>query len=287
MANSRKDAVLCAAGRTLWWEFCTPINTVLLYARNEIDKVGKDPRAQHHNGKKYLNKAIAEVDRYITRLRHSGDYKVYNMFTLDGKPEEEQRWYREDVTSEEMYEYWRTIGCEGYIDVLPFYTTLENKIRQMIIKHAPGYEDASAGLVCVSYLCSAFNFVLKASTHQLKVQSRVDVTNDFAHYSMLPLLHMCDRLGAAVYGPSKIMFDEVVEANIAFGLRDVMDRWSDYILPLRNAMIVTPEFLSLFKSKGFMMKQVDDYGKMIEEIEVETKKHKLVKIKEKLKNEKS
>lgn len=270
---SAKDELIYAAGRTFWWEFCTPVNTILLYARDEFDKVANHPKAQQHLGKKYLKKCIAECNAYSSRLYHGGDFGTFNMFSLKCKMKEEQSWYREDVTSEELFDYWRTIGCEGYLQILPFYTCLENKVRQMIIKNDTSYNEEASGLINVCYLATAFNFILKRSVHQLEVQARYRFENEFANYSMKPLAHLCDRLGAAVFGSAHLMMEELMVNNISHGITDILDRWSDYRTPMRNAMIVTTDFPELFRTKGYMMKQIDDYAKMIDEIENEAEKY--------------
>lgn len=251
----------------MWWEFCTPINTVLLYARGVLDRAARHPKAQRHKGKYCLNKALAEIEGYITRLYHSGFCSSYDMFSLEGKIECERQWYCDDVPQQEFFDYWCTIGCEGYHDIIPFYTCLENKIKQMMIKFGDGCKTESSELITVCYLCTTFNFNLKKSIEGLKRETHLDVSHYFSHYSMTPLLHFCDQLGRELYGAMRIAPDNIMYDNISAGIQDILDRWSNYATPMRNAAIVTPDFRHIFRTKGYMMKQIDEYNRLADEIE--------------------
>lgn len=266
-----------ASGRTLWWEMCTPITSILIYVRDQLDKTALHPKAQRHEGKRCLKAAIKAVDDYHKRLRCSGDYHIFSMFSCRGLNPEEQRFYKDDVKSEDLCDYWYTIGSEGYQDILPFYTCMENKIRLMISQGNGEYDADACGLVNCCYLCSAFNYMLRDAIGQLRhmVSNMPNLEQEFSYLSMRPLLHILDQLGRAIYGAAHIPLDESAENNIAHGVKDVLDRWWDFTPCIRNAMSITPEFQYLFRTKGFMMKQIDEYAQMITEIETLRREHKI------------
>lgn len=227
-------------------------NATFLVLGNAIDAMKKHPiwKQKFHKAKgKYLQ-AMKEWKRYEYQLLHA---KQNRMFHLADYTEEVRKKYG-DITDQEYYDYWCTIGSFAYEHSLDMLNSLKYKYKKALdTKGIEGSEylaEAMLCMICLNCCLTMLNIHLEKASEDLNIMRPIlDV-----FFGDLSLARVSDTW----YQALKLTIPELIdtefdpdnERNIQIGIRQLAERWADEKMLYHAVNDATEDYQEVFRTEG-------------------------------------
>ena len=242
-------------------------NAALLVVLDAHDKVRQHP-AYRHKVKHLYNHAIQTYRKQENEMLYN---RINRMFHLADMPENIRKKYG-DITDSEYFAYWQGLGAKAYTDYYHWITSLQNKFRLSFQSHGVEQYDIMAWVMtaqsCLELACTMYEEILKSSNLPKKVLDYV-----FGQFSMRRIADIWYQ-AMVLTEPQTVAYDlePVEERNIAMGIRQLQDAWSDPKLIYGSAFDATIDFNEIFRTKGENKKALREIQGLLEETEEALKK---------------
>ena len=242
-------------------------NAALLVVLDAHDKVRQHP-AYRHKVKHLYNHAIQTYRKQENEMLYN---RINRMFHLADMPENIRKKYG-NITDAQYFEYWQGLGAKAYNDYHHWITSLQNKFRLSLQSHDVEHYDILAWVMTAqSWLelaCTMYDETLKSSDLPKKALDYV-----FGQFSM--------RRTADIWYQAMVLtepqteaydLDPIEERNIAMGVQQLQDAWSDPKLIYGSAFDATIDFNDIFRTKGENKKALREIKGLLAETEEAMKK---------------
>ena len=227
----------------------------------------KKCRRFSHGVKRKFNRCIEMFHEYERRLIYADENRMFHM--SDMTPEVRKKYG--DITDRQYYDFWSSIGAVAYQKTLPLLTSLWNKYRLSLVSH--GVKDADH----VAWVMTAMAALELSS--QLYTQGidgcvtgyqlpRRMVEYIFAQFSLSAINDMW-RSAMIELAPdtSGIEMSSMEEKNIAHGLTQLLEAWTDPSLMYASTMDTVDDFGEIFRTHGEQKKALREIGEIKSETE--------------------
>lgn len=246
-------------------------NAALLIVLDAHDKVRKHPAYRHQVKHLYCQaiKTYREQERELLHARRN------RMFHLADMPENIRKKYG-DITDAQYFEYWQGLGARAYTEGRPWITSLQNKYRLSLQGHGVEHADILAWVMaaqaCLELACTMYEEQIRqcVATWHIPEENLRPVFGLFSMHRTADLWYQAmtqtDRT-ITTYD-----LDPIEERNIAMGIRQLHEAWSDPKLIYGSAFTATEDFDDIFRTKGENKKALREINELLAETEAELAK---------------
>lgn len=221
-----------------------------------------------HGVKRKFRRCIEMFHEYERRLIYTSENRMFHLADMS----QEVRKKYGDISDRQYYDFWASIGAVAYSKTLPLLTSLWNKYRLSLLSH--GVKDADH----VAWVMTAMaSLELASHLYKQSLQGCVDgyqLPKKMMEYifSQFSLAHINAMWRSAMdeLAPDTVGFDlsSLEERNIAHGLDQLMEAWTDPSLMYASTLDTVEDFSEIFRTKGEQKK----VRREISEIKAETEK---------------
>ena len=246
-------------------------NATLLVMLDAHDKVRQHP-AYRQKVKQLYCQAIKVYRQQERELLYA---RTNRMFHLADMPAEVRKKYGE-ISDSQYFEYWQGLGARAYTGGRPWLTSLQNKYRLSLQGHSVEHAEILAWVMtaqaCLELSCTMYESQLRQSTevYHIPIENLRPVFDLFSMRKTADLWYQALALTDPVATDYEL--DPVENRNIALGIRQLQDAWSDPKMLYGAAITATEDFDDIFRTKGENKKALREINERMAETEAELKK---------------
>lgn len=235
---------------------------ILLRAHDEIRK-----HPNYRQGvKKAYKEAIAEMERYRSRLLNPTGVRFFHLADLS---EKDRKKYAPDATDRDYFAFWEASGAQAYERTKPFIISLWNKYRKSLVAHGIDNADRLAWAMTAA---AGLHGAMDLYEHAIKDCSighglPEKILRHFFHvFDLTPVFVRWER-ALRMTDPKVDTYelDEVEERNIQLGLNDLRDQWVNPQTLFGSAIDNIEDYDEMFSTKGFQKKSARQMSELLKE----------------------
>lgn len=217
----------------------------------------------------HFKRAAKAFHLYERELRFSDKNR---MFHLDDMDEQARRRYG-DITDNEYYDFWASLGGPAYTKTRPLITSLWNKYRLSLLNHKIADAEHIAWVMTaqasLELSCTMYERALQECETGYNLPRKLldYVFRQFSLRSVVKLWYDAMLYLAPEIEP--IQLEPTEEKNIEVGLRQLMEAWLAPDLLYDSTSDTVEDFDDIFRTRGFQKKTLRE----IAEIRHQTKKN--------------
>lgn len=249
------------------------------------DLIKKHPKYRHE-AKRAFRQAAAAMDRYRQGLIACSAPRFFHLNDL--APDVRKR-FAADATDADYFDYWESIGAQGYEKGKRFIYSMQNKYRKSLEAHKVKDADTVAWLfAAMAVLATAvriYESAVRKSVEAFGLKRNTVVVN-FHHFSLQGVADAWSKALHVINIVESYKLDPDEDRDIELGLTQLAETWCDPDVVFGAAAEATADFPEIFASKRQMQKSVNALYELKNESEEEIKQAKIEKMKERIRHEK-
>lgn len=237
-------------------------NATWLVMMDAHDQIKKHPNYRHEV--KHLYKAaIEQFRKQEKQLLHS---RENGLFHISGLVQSARKRYG-DITDSQYFEYWQGLGAKAYTEEHKWVSSLANKYRLSLQNHnTPNADILSQSMTaeaCLELCCTIYESILNACARDYAVPFSL-LNGIFELLDLKPVRDLW-RKALSITEPAvdNQELDDVEKMNIAQGIRQLHEAWSDPRLIYSSAFASTMDFEEIFRTKGEKMKRLREFEELM------------------------
>ena len=227
-------------------------NATFLVMGNAIDAMKKHPvwAVKFHKAKGKFMLAMKEWKVYEHNLLHA---RVNRMFHLADYSAEVRKKYG-DISDQEYYDYWCSIGSFAYEYSLDMLNALKYKYRKALEAHGvEGAEYLAEAMLCMTCLNCCLTMLdvhLEQGVEHTRIQRPI-LEVFFKDFSLVRVRDAWwEALKLTVPEWIDKEFDKDNERNIQIGIRQLAERWADEKMLYHAVNDATEDYQEVFRTEG-------------------------------------
>lgn len=224
-------------------------NYAILVMLDAHDKIKSTP-IYRHQVKLAFKQAISEMQSY-RRLLRMGNPRGLRFFNInDMLPETRQKYG--DITSEEYYDYWESIGSLAYTKTKDLMNSLAYKYEKVLVEKGYKYHKELAWVmvasVALSIAVGQYEGVIQQCCEELHVTA-AELDEMLAPFNMNNINLRWKRAWELADPECSVKMDKDKFRNIELGIEQLSDALRDPLLVYDSVIDSTKEYEEIFTSK--------------------------------------
>lgn len=242
-------------------------NAAYLVMGNAFDNIRKTKmwRTKFHKGKGKFKQAIKAWHDYEYQLLHA-DYN--RMFHLADYSNEVRKKYG-DISDQEYYDYWCTIGSFAYEYSRDELNSLRYKYKKVLISHgvedeADLYADAMVAQIMLNLCVEMLDVHIESGVRHIGLQKET-IFLLFKDLSLARVRNLWNEaLRLALPDFMKTELDKLEDRNVEMGISQLAERMADEKMLYHALNDATEDYQEVFRTEGEWkkaLKQIRDTRK--------------------------
>lgn len=228
-------------------------NATWVVLMNAHDEARKMPNYRHQT--KQAFKHVFELWReYENNLLYA---RANRMFSVGDMDEPTRRKYGEHLTDAEYFDFWKGFGYTAYERTKKWLTSLQNKYRLSLVAHDVRHADKVAALLtaeaCLAICEDTWQKAVENAEKSHGLPRKV-AEGIFAGFNVKNVAQAWKKALSLISPDSDYVLGEIEERNIAQGVSQLYDAWTDMGEAIDSVRETVPEYEEVFRTKGMAKK---------------------------------
>lgn len=261
--------LVCGIGNNAAWLVCLDALDRLKKHRNWKQHVKGGSTVAHD-----YNRAIYAFKLYEKKLLYTNDNRFFHVADM---AESVRRSYSENLTDEDYYQFWASIGARAYETTRPLITSLCNKYRLSLESHGIKQTDILAwsmtAMACLDTSRTLYNIAIDecVATYRLPEKLLRHVFRVFELDGVAKLWNAA--MVETDQGAHDYKLNPTEERNIGYGLEQLASAWLNVQTIYGSTADCIADYVEVFRTKGFQKKALREISELREETEAQLTQH--------------
>lgn len=227
-------------------------NATFLVMMNALDAMKKHPiwRQRFHKAKGMFMKALKEWKAYEYQLLHAKDNRMFHL--ADYAPEVRKKYG--DISDQEYYDYWCSIGSFAYDYSKDMLNSLKYKYQKALdaskVEGAEYLAEAMLAMTCLNCCETMLEVHLENGVEHVGIQRPI-LDRFFGDFSLKKVRDVWyQALKLTIPQLIDKDFDPDNERNIQIGIRQLAERWADEKMLYHAINDATEDYQEVFRTEG-------------------------------------
>lgn len=258
---------------------------VVLHALTEINGNKIDPKdpdgnrhlpphpRYRHEVKRAFKAAIKAWHDYERRLVHATENRMFHMADMD----EKTRKTYGNITDQQYYDFWASVGGPAYEKTLPLITCLWNKHRLSLLNHQVKDADKVAWIITAQAALELaeqlYEKAIRECINGYGLPERM-VRDVFGQFSLETVSEHWRKALMMLAPDTEFVLEPMEKRNIEMGLTQLCEAWLDPSLLYNSAMESVEDYDEIFRTRGYQKKALREIAELrnetMEELENDT-----------------
>jgi len=258
---------------------------VVLHALTEINGNKIDPKdpdgnrhllphpRYRHEVKRAFKATIKAWHDYERRLVHATENRMFHMADMD----EKTRKTYGNITDQQYYDFWASVGGPAYEKTYPMITCLWNKHRLSLLNHQVKDADKVAWVITAQAALELaeqlYEKAIRECINGYGLPERM-VREVFGQFSLKTVSEHWRKALMMLAPDTEFVLEPMEKRNIEMGLAQLCEAWLDPSLLYNSAMEIVEDYDEIFRTRGYQKKALREIAELrdetMEELENDT-----------------